>query len=155
MDTRTMPSATHYDIKKLLIEYFKQVDFKNPYAVTFTMIHKQWRDFNQNFRHFLNRLNQRIYGKSCRRYGNKITVIPIIEGTTTIRPHYHAVIDNPLIDREAEFRQNVIECWSKTELALPQLHLTQMTDEGWIDYIMKLRTKRNIFDSIDWDNVVI
>jgi len=135
----------------VLLRFFKGFDWENPFAVTLTMTSKVWRDTSQNFRHFMNRLNQRLLGNSFRRYGNRLKVLPIIEGNSFIKPHYHCVIENPLTD-DMEFVNAVKHAWWKTELRKPELHVEKMTDDGWIDYIMKRRSKTSVMDSVDWVN---
>ena len=139
--------------KDHIVRWLKSIDFINPFSITLIMRINGWRDISQNFRHFLNRLNKKYLKSSYSRYGNKLTVIPIIEGTISVIPHYHCIIDNPHNNRDDEFVECVKDCWSKTELSNRSVNIKKMTDSGWIDYMMKYRTKPSITDSIDWVNV--
>jgi hypothetical protein len=47
--------------------YFKDIGFINPFAITVTMSSTVWRSASQNFRHFMNRLNQTFLISSYRR----------------------------------------------------------------------------------------
>ena len=113
-----------------------------------------WRDVSPNFKHFMNRLNQKYLGNRFRRFNEGLRVIPIIEGSEVINPHYHCLIDNPFIGRDNEFTNLVRECWWKTELSKPEVDIQKTYDvNGWINYMVKMRSKSSITDSIDWNNV--
>ena len=62
-------------------DFIEDIEFSRPFAVTLTMNSVQWRSHSQNFRHFMNRLNQSFLKSGYRRYGKRLTVVPIIEGT--------------------------------------------------------------------------
>jgi len=133
--------------------FFKDVEFINPFAITLTMSSTFWRSASQNFRHFMNRLNQTFLKSSYRRYGNRLSVIPILEGTKHIQSHYHCVIDNPYPDRNRQFINAVKTSWNETTLGRRQIDIQPMTDDGWIDYMTKLTSKSDIKDSVDWENI--
>ena len=138
-----------------LLDFLKDVTWENPFAVTFTMAVNAWRDASQNFRHFINRLNQLFLGSAYRRFGKRLRVLPVLEGNQIISPHYHCVIDNPFPQRNADFIKSVRHAWWKTELRKPEIHIEPMKDDGWIDYILKRRSKPSVLDSVDWQNVNI
>ena len=140
------------EIERVLLDFLKGIHWENPFAVTLTMTTNVWRDVSQNFRHFMNRLNQRLLGNSFRLSGKSLRVLPIVEGDSIINPHYHCVIDNPFPDRDMEFVNSVRHAWWKTELRKPEVHVEKMKDDGWIDYIMKRRSKTSVMDSVDWQN---
>ena len=58
-----------------------------------------------NMRHFLNRLNQHVYGNAAQRYRKAVSVIPAIEGGNGKRLPYHLVIDCP----RAELRDGYVQ----------------------------------------------
>ena len=99
-------------------DWMKDISFINPFAITLTMYSNDWRDYSQNFRHFMNRLNQSFLKSSNRRYGNKLTVLPIREGSKKTHTHYHCVIDNPYPERNDEFVELIRKSWGKTLLGL-------------------------------------
>ena len=142
-------------IRDVVVSWFKRITWVEPYSVTLTMSRKVLRDNSQNFRHFMNRLNRKYLKKSFIRYGNKLKVIPVIEGDDVIEQHYHCIIDNPHKKSEEEFRELIRQSWIKTDLRRPVIHVEPMRDEHWIDYMMKYRSKKSISDSIDWMNVNI
>ena len=54
------------------------------------------------------------------RYGNRLKVIPIIEGDDVVNEHYHCIIDNPHKKNIEEFEQLVKKSWVKTDLRKPK-----------------------------------
>lgn len=135
-----------------LREFLAGVDWVNPYAVTLTMSTNAWRDTSQNFRHFLNRLNQSYLDNRYRRYGERLSVVPIIEGTANSPIHYHCIIDNPYPDRDEAFLASIRQSWWTTELSKPEINIQRMHSDGWITYITKLRTKTDFTSCVDWQN---
>ena len=136
-------------------DYLKDINLVNPFAITLTMNSVQWRSHSQNFRHFMNRLNQSYLQNSYRRYNKRLTVIPVKEGTSYIQPHYHCVIDNPYPERNREFVNLIKTCWKETTLGLQQVDIQPMINNGWIDYMTKLEKKSDIKESIDWENLTL
>ena len=136
-------------------DWIKDIELSNPFAITLTTFSNTRISHSQNFKHFMNRLNQSYLKNSYRRYNQKLTVIPIREGTNHIQTHIHCVIDNPYPDRNREFVRLVKESWSKSVLGRPMIDIQPMYDKGWIDYMTKLTSKSDIKDSVDWSNVYI
>ncbi len=112
-------------------------------------------DITMNIRHFMNRMNQKVYGKKFRKEGRRLSIIPIIEGTQWIRNHTHMVIQRPDELDLRSFEILVEDCWEKTMWGYSFNDITEMQSIGYLEYILKPRTKRNIFDSIDWDNLYL
>ena len=69
----------------------------------------------QNFRHFLNLLNRRVFGKAAQRYGKQVYSLGVIEGGEFKRLHYHALIDCPRREQIADFGHLIEECWRSTQ----------------------------------------
>lgn len=146
---------------------FSRIDGWNaPHAVTLTM--KQGVSSNdqygrayerltperasQNLRHFLNLLNKRVYGKAYTRFNVRIPVIPILEGGTRSRLHYHLMIDCPRDDLKPVYPELIRYLWGRTQWGYDQIDIQADADRGWINYISKLRDKPSFEDSIDWVN---
>jgi len=106
----------------------------------------------QNFRHFMNLLNRRVYGKRYQHHGVRLSAIPVLEGGRGKRLHYHAVIDCPLVELEDSFPNLIQTAWEKTKWGYNQIDIQPGADNGWINYISKLNDKPNFADSIDWEN---
>jgi hypothetical protein len=140
------------EYRKAFIEMASSHQWIDPFAVTLTMRWQSWRQHSQNFRHFMNRLNTQIHGNAYKRYGRRLSVLPVIEGTHRDHPHYHCVIDNPRSDNRVWFEANIFKCWNQTELGLPEMSITPEADIGWIRYMAKPRDKDNYNEAFDWEN---
>ena len=143
------------EYRKELVNWIGNIQFINPFAITLTMKSSNFRDFDQNYRHFSNRLNQSYLQSRYRRYQEQITNIPIREGVDGIRTHLHCILDNPFIDRDREFVKCIKDSWNKTFLSLPKIQIEKMRSDNWIGYITKFRSKSEYKDSVDWSNVHI
>ena len=127
------PSDVSYRL--FVRDFIEDIEFSRPFAVTLTMNSVQWRSHSQNFRHFMNRLNQSFLKSGYRRYGKRLTVVPIIEGTRDVRPHYHCIIDNPFPERDREFVKTLKDSWNKTLLGQSKVQVEPMESNKWISYI--------------------
>lgn len=111
-----------------------------------------------NVKHFLNRLNSRLLNKKFDRFRKRLGTISVIEGDDGTRLHVHQELEIPN-DTSVETFENLIrECWEKTKFGYPKhcenaVVVTATVDTGWLDYMLKKRTKRHgILQSIDWEN---
>ena len=141
---------------------FARIDhWAAPHAVTLTM--KQGLNngsfvlltneaASRNYRHFLNVLNDRVFGKAAQRFGRRVNSISTIEGGGGKRIHIHGVIDCPLPDLVPRFPALIAEVWRKSDWGHQEIHIQPGADAGWTKYISKLRDKPNYADSIDWEN---
>jgi hypothetical protein len=141
--------------------------WRQPFAVTLTlrqcvtvpngtMPTKVWLTdtaATQNLRHFLNKLNRTVFGKAALRFGRGVGCIPILEGGSFKRLHYHAMLDCPRSDLTAEFPLLVAEHWRSTQWGYWQIDCQSDPDEGWLTYMTKFRDKPNFADAIDWTNL--
>ena len=136
-----------------------------PYAVTLTMkqgipADQYGRAYlrltperaSQNLGHFLKLLNKRVYGSAHARYKHRIPVIPILEGGTSKRLHYHLMIDCPRDELKPIYPELIRSLWGRTRWGHQQIDIQADADSGWINYISKLRDKPSFEDSIDWVN---
>lgn len=108
---------------------------------------------SQNFRHFLNKLNRSAFGKSAQRFARGVAVIPVLEGSTGKRLHYHAMIDCPRSDLIADFPIVVAQAWRSTQWGYDQVVVEPGADRGWLSYMTKLRDKPDFASAIDWMNL--
>lgn len=106
----------------------------------------------QNFRHFTNVLNQRVYGSAAQRHGKRLPVIPVLEGSALKRLHYHALIDCPRDDLLATFPSLIVRTWMATQWGYNENQVIPSADTGWINYMTKLRDKPDFGTDIDWLN---
>ena len=77
--------------KSEIRSWLGDIDFINPFAITLTLKSSNFRENNQNIRHFLNRLNQSYLQNSYRRYKKRLTVLVASEGNGDIRNHHHLI----------------------------------------------------------------
>jgi hypothetical protein len=115
-------------------------------------------DASQNLRHFLNKLNKRLYGNLFRTTNNfraRLEVIPVIENDTSGRLHFHIAMDMPEVNSVMGLEEEIKLIWRETYWGYDQIHLAAMLNDGWIRYMLKYRSKQNFCDSIDWPNLYL
>lgn len=158
--------------KKLdYLNFFQNKPVPNPVALTLTL--KQRVESNhfkgrfgenldsvkvsENTRHFMNRLNQSVFGKGFTRYGKRLSVVPVIEGNSFIRLHIHMTLEKPAHLDLDEFRNMILKCWSKTKFGYQNIEIKPIDYYfGWFDYKLKNRSKgEGLHSSVDWDNVFL
>lgn len=161
-------------VKNSIYSYFKNNRVKNPINITLTekkcdLIgvfgekHSEWNDANkssQNYRHFKNLLNTKVFGKSYKRFGVELQMVVIREIGQNGQPHLHCIIEQSPNHNLMEFMMLVNSCWQKTKFGYQQTHFEKPIDdsraEGWLNYILKNSTKLDgLEDSIDWCNCTV
>lgn len=162
-----LPSEKNLRIQQELREWADISDWSNPFAVTLTFkSHVKLRAgsqtpgaylnnavAHQNFRHFMNILNKQFFGNAAERFGKRLRVIPVLEGTATKRTHYHAVIECPDDDLRLKFPSMIETSWLQTDWGNKQINVQADANSGWIDYITKFRDKYALEESVDWNNL--
>ncbi len=144
--------------KAELSEFLRIEQFERPSAVTLTM--KKWSagekadhiSASRNFSHFGKRLNAKILGSKAKRYGGRLRIIAVIESNVDGRLHYHAIIDRPSYCSFDDFDTAIRELWRKTNFGYCEIDIQDEATSGWSEYILKLRQKASLLDSIDWPN---
>ena len=146
----------------IIKDYYDQHQVKDP--INFTLTQKQVVDgqwisdtvSEQNFRHFSNKLNKRVYGNAFRRYGRKLQMFVVRETNETQRHHLHCIIECPDFIPPLDFAALVQDCWISTRFGYRQVDFEVPSDEerrvGWVKYCLKMRTKQEYSSSIDWSN---
>lgn len=136
-----------------------------PFGLTLTLKQRIWidndrgrhgvtltpEDGSRNLRHFLNILNKQVYGSSSQRHGKGLPVLPVLEGGSSKRLHYHLIIDCPRDDLIEVFPTMIVLAWRRTLWGYDQTDV-KPCDQGWLNYITKLRDKPDFASSIDWMN---
>jgi hypothetical protein len=146
------PLVDHNELDGLR-KYLYIENHRNWYAVTLTMKQRLGADrldkikSTQNFKHFMNLLNRRLFGNAHRRFEKRIDVIPAFEVAGGGRQHYHIAIKNPA-QQPIKFGQQIRDCWLNTRWGYSEIDINYQMDNGWIDYITKTTSK----NSIDWEN---
>jgi hypothetical protein len=109
-----------------------------------------------NFRHFRNLLNSHLFGNAYKRHGRQLKMLVVREDGAWLRHHIHAILEKPSSLSIEEFIALVLDCWSKTRFGYREHHFEQPTtpdrETGWLNYILKKRTKDDLAASIDWAN---
>ena len=149
--------------REAVLDFCKDKTWTNPQAITLTLKRRRqdgtvWvsiaeGDAQRNLTHFLNVIRRKLQ----RRYGfpktAELQCIPVLEGTDDVRDHFHLMLDRPAcIDQEA-YSALIAEEWSRTDWGMPRLTIKPcFNEQGWVDYITKLRTKSDYAAAIDWTN---
>ena len=147
-----------YRIKNEILQFLHSIRFENPTSITLTQ--KQHINgfpidnirSSQNTKHFLNRLNQKIFKNSYRRYGQRLKSFVVMEGNKSIRHHIHLILDRPHRLTYEEFTYLISDSWSKTKFGYQHIDIQQMYSDGWYEYLLKCRSKTNVLTNIDWEN---
>lgn len=158
MSARFDEAASDQQVRAALLDFFDIRKFKNPVAVTLTM--KQRVDgqnldsilASENLRHFCSRLNAKVLGSAAKRHGKKLQILAVLETSADGRLHYHLLIDRPERYDPASFGALVTQQWGRTRFGYFEVDIQHTADEGWLRYILKLRQKHRIADSIDWSS---
>ena len=54
-----------------------------------------------------------------------------------------------------EFKEVINQSWSKTKWGNHHTNIQTMSDNGWLLYLLKDRTKVDLLSDIDWENTHI
>ena len=105
-----------------------------------------------NTKHFLNRLNQKCFGNSFRRFNRRIKSFVVMEGNTkTVRHHLHMILEKPPTITESVWLKLINDCWSKTTYGYRHLDIQPIYDVEILNqYLLKTKTKvEDIQSTID------
>ena len=149
-------------IRRAIVDFVNYPAWQNPIAVTFTLKQRIAtlggvllinRDrCSQNFHHFLNRVNRKLFGNAARRYGTSISVFPVIEESANSRVHIHSLIERPKRVSIEEYKSLISTEWRKTDWGYNHIHFDEKPNEGWLWYMTKPSQKSEFDLSIDWTN---
>lgn len=110
----------------------------------------------QNFRHFRNVLNRKVFGNGYRRFGKELQMLVVREVSTNQRHHIHCVIELPQRYEFQTFKNLIFDVWRSTDFGYEEIHIEKPSskerEDGYLGYIMKKRTKVSFEQSIDWMN---
>jgi hypothetical protein len=108
----------------------------------------------KSFRCFANRLNKSLFGNATARHGNRLLLVPILEGVSgDQKVHYHCALGVPENRFEA-IEMKVREAWKHAPLSGHHVDIQPYRNCGWLGYINK-QAKYVNRECIDWDNVRI
>ena len=109
----------------------------------------------QNFRHFRNLLNSKVFGNGFKRFNKQLKMLVVREYSQNLRHHIHCIIEQPIRYSYLEFNFLIHKLWNKTQFGYSNVHIEKPTSHerevGWFNYIMK----DNVENSVDWNNTVL
>lgn len=145
--------------------YLKSNKVVNPINITLTQkqcVQGQWIDnisSAQNFRHFRNRLNTKVFGNGYKRFNKQLQMIVIRENSPNHRHHLHCIIEQPRRLRFEEFSHLIWAVWRSTKFGYHEIHIEKPSnrerEDGWINYILKDYSKSDLSTSIDFENSTV
>ena len=148
-------SLSYKELSGRLKDYVVDFDVNNTFGVTLTLkqgIKNQKLDeisCSQNLKHFLNVLNQKVFGNRVKRFNKRLRVLPILEISKGNRLHYHLTLENPFPKDPNRFSDLIEVVWNKTKFGHRHIHIHKNVNWEWNDYITKFK---NSNDQIDWMN---
>lgn len=146
-------------LKQAYIDWYEENPVQNPVCVTFTekqvltSVHKHagpiktWINnqiATQNFSHFLNLLNRKIFKNSYRRYNKKLQTFIVHENNKdrNVRHHIHGFIEQPEWISDQDFDELMNKLFAKTlwgyrahEFNRPDNN--KGGERGWLGYCLK------------------
>jgi hypothetical protein len=163
-------------IKKLnnkdYVNWLNSQSISNPIHITFTL-KQSFNCFNeygvkvktyinqhlssQNFKHFTNLLNYKIYRNGFLRYGKRLKMIVINELSLNNRFHHHTIIEKPQHISNTNFEELVLDKWGETNFGYKEVNFQYPNNryerEGWVNYMLKHNNHSNTdFNTIDLVN---
>ena len=154
------------------VDWLNKIEIQNPTHITFTL-KQTYKTFNklgemvvtyinqhlssQNFKHFTNLLNYKIYKNGFVRYGKKLKMIVVNEISSNNRFHIHSIIQKPNHLSNTKFENVVKDKWKKTNFGYREIDFqypnNENEKEGWVRYILKHNNlSQSNFDTIDLIN---
>jgi hypothetical protein len=109
------------------------------------------QDCHQNLRHVMRIMNQSFLG-SARSKKERIPIFPVLESSADGRFHYHAIIDVPE-GVDARFVQKLECAWRTSRVGYREMDFQIAYNQGWVEYILKDRSKAHYLDAIDLGNL--
>ena len=146
---------SYKELNSRLKDYVVDFDVNNTFGVTLTLkqgLKNQKLDeisCSQNLKHFLNVLNQKVFGNRVKRFNKRLRVLPILEISKGHRLHYHLTLENPFPKDPNRFSDLIEVVWNKTKFGHRHIHIHKNVNWEWNDYITKFNNSR---DQIDWMN---
>jgi hypothetical protein len=141
------------------LEWISARNWRDPFAVTLTLKQRcpetgiciDSITASGNFRHFTNLLSRKCLGSAFKRYGQRVQIIPVLEGGNGKRWHYHAMADCPRSDISQRFPDLIRQAWTQTHWGYHETDV-RPCDMGWLKYILKHRDKPSFDLALDWQN---
>jgi hypothetical protein len=136
--------------------------WEKPLAITLTLKRALQADggwvtgnehhYSGALKHALNVVNHRCFGPRWRSKGHRVKAIAVLETNASGRCHYHLAVDCPAHKTGAWFLDAMKGAWKSTDWGHNEMDF-QVADQGWLRYMAKSRSKGDLADAIDWDNL--
>jgi hypothetical protein len=149
--------------RSALLDFCRSKTWTSPHAVTLTLktrtlVGDIWQSLTQleaqqNLTHWLNVVRKKLVRLGFSKHA-ALQRVPIFEGRQhQHRPHYHLMLDKPDCIETPEYETLIQHEWQRTRWGHQRVTVDACHDEdGWLNYITKLRTKEQYAASIDWTN---
>lgn len=151
------------EFRDALLEFWKSYKWTSPLAITLTF--REWtlvggvllpitpEDARRNVRHMLKVFHRKLQKDGLTK-GKVLHRVVVFEGRKNQhRLHCHLMLDNPNSIDPLIFRSIFEHEWPRTLWGHQRVTVEPCYDPiGWLAYILKLATKENYADSIDWLN---
>jgi hypothetical protein len=138
---------------------FQCLTWSNPTAVSLTLKQRNSENWKltdeiarKELRHLLNRLGRKFFGNQHRR--KRLRRFVVWERGHGGGLHLHMAIDRPTGISIPEFEHFVISVWISLEWGRKECEFKEIVDEGWMNYILKNRSKDSLDWSVDLENSV-
>ena len=99
-----------------------------------------------NFRHFQNVLNRRVFRSKARKQGLHLDCINSVERSNQHRWHHHLIIGRPNNIPDPAFEAMIRESWGKTDWGYNAGKIKPTANDGWVRYITKLKSEHCYID---------
>lgn len=145
-----------------IMRWVRSLDTSNwntPYAITLNFWNGTTRESaKRDITHFLNTLNSKVFKNAYKKYGKRLRIIGVFEGSSGT-PHYHMLLESPKFWSDIQFEMIVETLWGKTKTGqtyiwldgtgqrIPIFKMEKMYSDGWSGYMSKLRTKQSADDA--------
>lgn len=143
------------NIKNSIKDYAQSLNIRGCMGVTFTMKQEGNKGklnsaiASQNFRHFMNVLNRKVYKQQFKRFNKRLNVLPVIENSYNDRIHFHTILRIPENTKHNDYIQLIKEAWTKTNYGYREIDVKPFINSGWTEYITKFKSSN---DDVDWEN---
>ena len=149
--------------EKIYKDFYKQKFecsyWNNPTAVTLTLEPRNSANsiltdavVRKEVRHLLNRLGRKYFGNKHKKKSFRRLVI--WERGEKGLLHLHMAIERPTETSISDFESYVMSVWISLEWGLRECRFTDVVNKGWLNYILKNKSKDSLDWSVDLENSV-
>lgn len=148
------------DYKNAVRELIDFSAWRNPVAINLTFrqciwyepSYRVWIDeiaASKDLNYLSNAINSKLLTRNERRRGDRLGFFAVVECAEKTRLHAHAVVECPDEAKLDYLAELIATRWPQTEWGYRQT-IVKPCDSGWLEYMMKLRTKADYASALDW-----